>query len=202
MSIQNTNAKASTSHPFDLDRFKQQLGETIAWCNAHATTDDVEHSLRSSVPTMPDTLDRREIRQKESPMAGLLRRQRGYDTFFAARAERVKNEGISVSSVPPHLADGRLLVFDINWCGYEGAMGIESEGFFDGEQDGPPWDTWVYYDSREELLICWIPPEFIRYAEAGMEVMTLEWNRWLTGDEHYDFVKVLKQEGLFTSLEK
>jgi hypothetical protein len=148
---------------------------------------------------MPDTLSYPDDNnlKNESDVERKLRRQRGYETFFAQRAERLKIDDIPVSSDQNTLAGGRLLVFEVAWTLDEGAMYTESDGFFDELQDGPPWDTWVYYDPVKDLLIWWAPPLFLPYVEAGMNVMSLEWNWWLTGNEEYEFAKILKREGFW-----
>lgn len=180
---------------FDLIRFRRQLVETIAWCSAHGSTADVEFSLRSSVPVMPDVFHN--WRDKEDKATQFQRRQRSFDTFFAARNKRVEAENIDIDANSNDLAGGQLLIFDFDWESNEGAMYLDSDGFFDGDKDSPPWDTWVYFEPLENLFIWWSPPAFMPYINAGMRVMTLDWIRWLNGNEDYEFVQILKREGFF-----
>ena len=53
----------------------------------------------------------------------------------------------------------------------------------------------MYYESSNDHLICWIPPELIAKVEAGLNVMSLEWSWWLTSDDDDDYARVLKNEG-------
>lgn len=162
----------------------------------------VEDMYRTSVPKMPDTEyylyvrgekgGLKEIRELDE--ANNLRRSNGYETFFSGRSQKITEEGIVLPSVDSDLAGGRLLLFDLTGLLFEGAMEPDSGGFF-REDDGPPWDTWVYYDSLDDVLIWWMPPEMLDPVQRGMAVMTGEWIRWLTPDEPYDFVKVLAAEG-------
>jgi len=181
---------------FDLERFKQQLAETIAWCAPRATGRDVEHALRSSVSAPPDTSYYLKGKEKEEESARQLRRTQGYESFFAARAQRLHDDHIPVLPVSQDMAGGKLLVFYSELCLYEGAMNPETNGFFDGGEydESPAWDTWVYYEPVKDHLICWIPPELIGTVKAGLRVMSVDWNWWLTGKEDDDYARVLKNE--------
>jgi len=179
---------------FDLERFKQQLAETIAWCAPRAASSDIEHALRSSVSAPPDTLNCLESDEKWEATAFQLQRTQGYKSFFAARTQRLRDENTPVIPISQDMAGGKLLIFCSDWCLCEGAMSIASNGFF-GDDDLPAWDTWVYYEPFNDHLICWIPSELVAKVEAGLKVMSLEWSWWLTSDDDDEYAIMLKNEG-------
>ena len=86
-----------------------------------------------------------------------------------------------------NLKQGRLLLFDPFYATGDGLSHGNSDGFF-GKDDAPPWDTFVYYswNARENIttqksmlsrsqtsiadgIVCWIPPQFIEVADAGVK---------------------------------
>ena len=160
---------------FDLGRFRRQLAETIAWCTPRALDANFKDSLRSFGVWFPT--------------------HTGYNQLFEMRAQSLKANGIQIPPLEHNMAGGQLIVYNANDCLSEGAMYLESNGYFGQFDDEPPCDTWVYFDPVEELLICWVPPSLIDQVERGMKVMTLDWCWWLTGDQDYNFAEVLKREG-------
>ncbi len=140
--------------------------------------------------------------QQESKIVGQLRRKRGYDAFFAARAQHLEKENIPVVPIEGGLAGGRLMIYESRNCLFEGYMHLISDGLYDESDDRPPCDTWVYFDSVAELLICWIPQAMFPFAQEGIEGMSADWVWWVTGDTvaeltNYEFIRILRLAGFF-----
>jgi hypothetical protein len=115
-------------------------------------------------------------------------------TLAQERANWLRSEGRYPGAPAADLAGGRLLLMTFDFSFSDGVSGLESEGFFD-EADVPPWDTWFaclaeFQDCEERArsilrhfkrpttthvdllshLVCWVPPELIDLANAGIEV--------------------------------
>ncbi len=63
-----------------------------------------------------------------------------------------------------------MLLFEYDRSTCVGAPEYGSDRFFN-ECDVPPWDTWVGELSIEhrDVLIAWVPPEFVALAIGGIE---------------------------------
>ena len=151
---------------------QRRLAETIAWiesrrgivCDPLSTPD-----LRPSRPF---------VHQRETP-AGTFE----YDQLDTAgriatvnevagkRAGLLARENIVTDGTPGDLARGRLLAFACDWSIWDGLSENESEGLVD-VYDIPAWDTWVHLfpGERTDVLLCWVPPEWIGAAHAAIAV--------------------------------
>jgi len=136
----------------------------------------VECGRRFAVPTNPSGC----LRRDETKPRTLE------DSYFSAVATVVNSPHRPRRSPgdAPSLSGGRLLVYFPDDDLADGAAEVESEGFFD-VHNAPPWDTWVAIaedegDARPRpYLLAWVPPEFLRLAEAGIHVNPEQCIRWL-----------------------
>lgn len=96
---------------------------------------------------------------------------------------------IRKATIPDNLGGGRLLVYfpdDDLACG---AAEDETYGFFD-VNNVPPWDTWVTYiqnayngEYNTEYLVAWIPREFVKLANRGVNVNPEQCIQWLVNTQ-------------------
>jgi len=108
-----------------------------------------------------------------------------------------------------NLAGGRLLLYDPGGQLADGAAEAESGEFINLENE-PPWDTWVcFIDNRarsgEEkekqwkpfyyYLVSWVPPDFIKLANAGIRVNPERCILWATKLDT-PFTRQLREAGL------
>jgi len=82
---------------------------------------------------------------------------------------------------------GRILVVEYGENIPDGALQVETEGFFD-EWDLPPIDTWFYNDYSAErggILFTWIPEEFIELVSKAIDIQFLGILHWFKSPPHW-----------------
>ena len=183
------------------ETFQLRLAETIAWCSARVAglyIDDERYIFevlrtptlmpdiyKKAVIEHPDTLPR----HRSSYGAETPQDRTEYVEHLARERGLLVND-LGLTSLPATLiGDGRLLVYEPDNDLCDGAAPIASKWFFD-ENNMPPWDTWVCYviDSEKmqkgrwvswsSYLIAWVPPVFLKSAEAGISVNPEECIAW------------------------
>ncbi len=184
------------SHPLDV--FRQRLVEAIVWCSKRATLSDVRTGLRTPVlhPARDTSAYRYGLLDNGVSVVSRLAEQ---------RRNLLHNEGESLSTSRTHLMRGRLLVYQPDASFADSLADDQTGGFFD-RWDAPPWDTWAWYEKygsisalgtnvAEGYLISWIPPEFERLAQEGIDVHPFGAIAWAS---HVDtpFINTLRAEGL------
>ena len=136
----------------DIQKFRQHLAETIAWCGPRANIHDPVNCLRTPAlrpankSRTPDNYGHYEytwgtIEQNEATVATLAAER------SRLLAGTVPRERMSRS---PHLAGGRILVVAPEMSDTSGLSEAESGGFIDGF-DLPAWDTWIAYIGEPSL---------------------------------------------------
>jgi hypothetical protein len=183
---------------FDLDVFKRQLAETIAWCTRPSLVEYGEFTFRKVMRPSDKWLHC--IREED--------RQSCVQTLFEERAKLLQSENITISPLDSHLSDGRLLAVFPDWTLDDGVAWVESLSFFDAE-DFPAWDTWVYYGSENwdgygdktrnlNYLISWVPPQWFHYVENVINTSGTEHIQWLTNLHWYSIScrNILEKEHL------
>ncbi len=177
---------------FDLNRFKQSLAETIAYCTPRLNMDDPKYSLRTLLYPLRDTgLDRMLLDSIVDPVIQI--RSAIVDKF-----DHTGNYWHPKPPLPQGLAGGRLLCSEPDVTVSDGVSQLESNGFIDYD-DIPACDTWVYGGTDGDLgryLIAWIPAPLHPLVEQGMEYNCVECVRWLDSSCIYSFLPVLRAEGL------
>lgn len=170
-----------------LEQFKVHLAQTISWCAPRADEGNPATSLR--------TADLRPQLLEEN-------RSSAVDTVAHAR-ELFGGVDTRNATIPSGLGGGRLLIYFPNDDLACGAAEQETAGFFD-VNNVPPWDTWVTYFPDEqqnidsfdkEYLIAWVPPEFLRLANEGIEVNPEQCIQWLS-DTTVELARALRAENL------
>ncbi len=153
-----------------LEPFWQSLAETIAWSVPRINSASPRDCLRSA------TVRGRTLQNSYSEsVSGVI------------DARKCNIPGGSLTPDPSKgFAGGRLIVYfpDFDMC--DGLAESESRGFFD-VYNTPPWDTWVAFVSEQSetekypsnYLIAWVPPEFIKLADAGINVNAERCIEWL-----------------------
>jgi hypothetical protein len=155
----------------DDQPFELRLAQAIAWCASHADLSTPSTSLRSSELYRPSQFPG----SRTSAVHGVVWRRE----VAVGKTEPVRSAD--------DLAGGRLLVYLPDEQLADGAAEVESNGFFDVE-NVPPWDTWVadfHYGTdfrpwASDVLISWVPPEFVGLADQGINVNPEECIHWLT----------------------
>ena len=170
----------------DTVPFEIRLAETIEWCQNRASADDPQKSLRSNAlqPPLLYNWSRRET---------VLQIVRGRGSYLSSQAI------LSVTS-NKQLQGGKLLAYfpdaDLN----DGAAEVASNGFFNGYNE-PAWDTWVslFYDPTNAqgtcystMLVSWVPPVLLEFAEFGIAVNPEACIAWLS-DVDNEISRTLKK---------
>jgi hypothetical protein len=187
---------------FNLERFKQQLAETIAWCAPRVQINDLRNSLRTVLPASVQELWEYDLNMRLVDSAVAIRSAL-FEASFRRKYTAWKKP---VPPLPSGLAGGRLLVFYPGSAIWDPAAEVESNGYFNGITI-PAWDTWVYSgvevvsrsngDKDIEYLICWIPPQILEWVDNGIEVDPTECIEWLDKTKPpLSFADTLKDAGL------
>jgi hypothetical protein len=173
----------------DDEPFEIRLGEAIAWCALHANVSDPHGSLRSG-SLHPSILPEG--------------RQAAVRSLVGRRGESLRLDVLHGTIDPPvpacspaELQGGRLLYAVPDETLWDGTAESESEGFFDIE-DIPPWDTWLalYKETRrQDVLVSWVPREYVPIAERAIRVLMVDNVGWLT-NANFPFVELFRQSGL------
>lgn len=188
---------------FNLEQFKKQLAETIAWCAPRVNVEDVGNSLRT---LLPDQV--RELRDYDLNM----RLVRCVVDIRAILLEDSYKEFTGwnkpIPPLPVGLAEGRLMIFYPGRGSYDAAAQAATT-YFDIVTI-PAWDTWAYFGAEANVLdwsgnwrdiqylICWIPPQVIKQVNYAIDADPSSCIQWLTRtDVELGFFEKLKAEGLF-----
>jgi hypothetical protein len=176
-------------HPWDRERFINNLTNAIAWCTVAGSLSDPKASLRTCKPELDDLTD--QVSQV-------------YRVDFE-RIGRLRSAGRTDRPVVTDLCGGRLLAYFPSDTLADGAAETESKGFFD-VNDIPPYDTWVWIvrnvrrwqaaghttaEREANYLVAWVPPDFIALADAGIGVNPGDCIMWLDELDD-DFVRSLR----------
>lgn len=178
---------------FDINRIKQRLRETIAWCQPRFSLDDISNSLRT--PPIPEWYPGNHYSWELSRLVELL------NLVAEKQSEAFRNDPNADRDFVG-LAGGHLL---ISWLHptHEGTSEAETDYFMDSE-DLPAWDTWVdlFRCDTMPILLCWIPPEMDDMVTAAVRTNTTENIMWIEdaieiSSESFPFLHELKAAGLF-----
>jgi hypothetical protein len=148
-----------------FEPFQERLAETISWCLRAVKLGPLGTALRTIAYVPPPAL----------PWP---------DTVRAVAESRLKTLGRSWRRTIDPLAGGELLIHLPRHTSSGGGAQEASDGYFD-DHDLPPWDTWVGWiaEQHREYLVCWVPPEAMTVAAAGIVVAT-ESLAWLVSSEN------------------
>jgi len=159
-----------------FEPFQERLAETISWCLRAVKVGPLESALRTITFVPPPALPWPE-------------------TVRAVAEARLKTLGRSWRRTLDPLGGGDLLIHLPRHATSGGAAREASHGYFD-DRDLPPWDTWVAWieEQHREYLICWVPPEAMSTAAAGMAMAT-ESLAWLVSSENPVLAKLKRADG-------
>jgi hypothetical protein len=164
----------------DRDEISRRVREADRWWT---------RVLRSNVPA-PIALRTESLRPPDIMLAGAYLRGRTAEDIRATRWRAVedlvanprKQFGLHGPDEDVVLPKGGILTFDLDASFYDRVAAVETGGLFD-EQDLPPWDTWIAYDSlvagESAKLLSWIPNDLIPSAERAITVHMCEAYAWL-----------------------
>ena len=160
----------------DNSPFELRLAQAIAWCGALADLAQPQTSLRS-----PDLLQLSVFPISRASTVNQVLSRRGWHETIRPVRPTLPRDG---------LAGGRLLAYLPEEQLSDGAAELETHGFFD-EDNVPPCDTWVglfangaeYRSYASDVLISWVPAEFVALAEQGINVNPEECIKWLADSD-------------------
>ena len=165
----------------ELSEFKENLTQTIWWCEQKADISNPDRCLRTE-----------ELRPEI------------FEESRASAVETVTYRRLSqgepvIRSLKPSkkLAKGKLIVHFPNMNLACGVAEVITNGFFD-HNNVPPWDTWVGYfkDSSKHTqeasyLISWVPPVFIASVDKAINAIPEECVLWLS-DSKTKLAKIVR----------
>ena len=189
MSIANDPAKKN---------FLRNLAETTAWCQPRAeennplTVYGPDFNFREWLERRGDDEDDRwkyTLRSEElrPPFVAdkdcddgisLWADRKMVEHVIAERRRRVTHESALPFDNCLHLDGGRLLAYFLDCSNFNGLAAYSTAYFLDFN-DTPPWDAWVDVirtppieseSQFDELLVAWIPREFIEIADEGPQI--------------------------------
>lgn len=108
------------------------------------------------------------------------------DPYYPARfaevfAQQLTYKASAVARLPRQVFyPGRILVVEYGQNIPDGAVEVETAGFFD-EFDLPPIDTWFYNgysESQRGILFAWIPEQFADLAQRAIDLQFLNILHW------------------------
>lgn len=152
----------------DAATFAQQLAETIAWCKPRVDITEPRWCLRSRVLRPDynyDSADNPTLWNDANIVHSVVQR----------RQHAITGIGMT-SSLSAGLQGGRLLLCYFDETNHNYGSAEESQWFYDGH-DNPPWDTWVA--CLDDVLISWVPQQFMNLASGGMSVECCQMLMWL-----------------------
>lgn len=151
----------------DSETFSQQLAETITWCKPRVDIAEPKWCLRSDA-LKPDC-------DYHSPNDPTLSNDATAIRFVVQRRHNAIAQ-LGKTTLSPNLHGGRLLLCYFDETNHNEGSADESRWYYDGN-DNPPWDTWVA--CLNDVLISWVPPQFLAPAADGMAVECCQMLMWL-----------------------
>jgi hypothetical protein len=148
----------------DRETLIVRLREAVTWCAPRLRTEDPKWSLRSK-ELCPPVEFRDEDRLTFWNEAELV------EHVVHARARLMQGQNI----LDITLSGGRLLLCYFDDTNHNYLSASESEWYFDGF-DNPPWDSWI--GCSDGILVSWVPPEFLKHAEKGVDVECVDMLMW------------------------
>ncbi len=191
-----------------MDAFRWRLAETIAWCRQSSPTGNVANSLRSYYLRPIAFRFEQTIEQMQALVEDLAEeRVRMLHWYTRWHGWKYPNEPAK------NLSEGRLLIYDPGGQLADGAAEVETEGFFNLDNE-PPWDAWIcFIDNKVDkangeehpntwhrldyYVVSWIPPSLIEMVTAGINVNAEACIAWAT-DVDTLFTRQLKDAGLLS----
>jgi hypothetical protein len=170
---------------FQINQFRQQLVETIQWCDSQFKLTDPKRSLRSQY-----------LRVRED-MHACFRKTANANRVVDELVQKRRIKVGDPSSIK--LSRKNMLVFCPKMATDDGLASEATSGFFDVE-NYPPWDTWFFYSpQRFDCLFCWIPDCALDLARAGVDQSMGDCLFWLTDYKSFLFRSVVKIPDEFES---
>ncbi len=104
------------------------------------------------------------------------------DELARRREREMEKAGLIAPGKALLLAGGKILEYRLDQSDHDGLARYHSRGLFD-EFDIPGHDSWLMLVRSEfgDVLLAWIPREFIEDAEAGMWACPSKCLRWVEG---------------------
>ncbi len=162
----------------EIQTIYQRLSETIAWCESRVDITKPETCFRSKElqPTIQIVWAQNHI-QKNTIFERVANFRRAI-LFNSLNNRNVETTDLSL---------GRILVFEVDISLVDGAACTATNGFFD-DDNTPPWDTWFAYlvpeiPASRDMLLSWIPNEFVPIIDYGIYVNPEECIYWLKEGE-------------------
>jgi len=156
------------------------------WFRAEYKTREWKEGMRLLREAAPDSIAPLEEQLRSSVLAPAMplsrldseaERERVVAELVAKRSELLRIQKCEVSEAEVLSGPrGRWLTYVPSENVHDGASRYASRAFF-GDDDAPPWDTWVVYS--DHTLVSWVPDVLISLAQAGIDgnpVLSINWN--------------------------
>ncbi len=188
----------SMSRRNEVERFRHQLDETIAWC-----------TLKDWAANPVDELRTPQLRPSELPEMKNLLFATGYQRQHIVEQLATRRAALlQAAPLQPiqSLTGGRLLAFNPSGSTSDGAIYDATQGFIDGDNI-PAWDTWIFYviddlvsnlewwRSCDSYLLSWVPASLVDRVEAGILGNSDNCVRWAM-ELDTTFMRQLQEAGL------
>jgi ferredoxin len=163
------------------------LCETVAWCLSRSVHSDLLRS-RELNPSEP-------LRVSPYEELGIdvwieEKRKSYKQAIYAINEKRstlLRDAQIEISDLATAQSKGKLLLYEPLETVADGAAAVSSKGFFDVDEDAPPWDTWFLFSGN--AIFCWVPESLVQDAQDGIDanpVDCIHWRDWSDLSEQQD----------------
>ena len=185
----------------------ERFNETVAWCSLKRLASEAPYDgpflseklseeKWSEAELQPHLVLAGQLRSSElkpafqEPLQLLSQWVSKVNEVAARRSQQIARIASQAESQPKEQR-GRLIVYAPQDNLSDGAAEVQSLGFFDVD-NVPPWDTWVTMAGK--YLLAWVPPQMLKFANAGVEVNPEECIKWADDPSlsHHQIGKVVK----------
>ena len=155
----------------------KSLNETVCWCRSRVDVTNPKYCLRSDELRPPAEFGRPQEREPHEDVDIMVEER--FVIHVLQERTRLLDESNRGSRVHgPPSAEGRLLAHFVGHSNHNNLTADYSGGYFDF-WDTPPWDTWVHWVDQEDLLVSWVPPEFVNIVAKAISIEVCGMLTWV-----------------------
>ena len=181
-------ASVEGSEVLDITEFSSSLTDTKKWCASLIDINNPKFCFRTSL--LEEYLAKQHGPNFE-PMS-FWPTPEEIDQTLSIKKQALKH--MQQQDIPK--GNGRIVLCFPESSNFNALSSDSSNGYLD-EHDIPPWDTWIgqiEISKSEFLLLAWVPDEFVKLVELGIEVECMGmlywanskyWGKYTTPDNRY-----------------